>query len=54
MTRSLNKNDLYLLRKGSVICIISKKKVHEMVERELNKPERYKNQKTLLKNQEPL
>ena len=27
--------------KGRAMCIISRKKVHEMVEQELNKPKRY-------------
>ena len=31
---------------GRATCIISKKQVHEMVEQELNKPERYKKLRT--------
>ena len=39
ITKWLNKSDLYLLEtnKGNAKCIFSKKKIHEMVEPEVNK-----------------
>ena len=48
ITKWLNKNDLCLLEadNGRATSIISKNQVHEMVEQELNKPERYKKPRT--------
>ena len=44
----LNNNDLCLLEadKGRATCIVIRKQVHEMVEPELNKPERYRKLRT--------